>query len=82
VVPQVPNNPGEVLRARVLVTANGNQRFAVDVMLAIGADDGKTSSVPEWIPYVIPVLEEVTEEIEDVIPVVPVAGASRQQRGR
>ncbi len=34
-VPHVPDRPGEVLRGRVQVTANGNQRFAVDVTLAV-----------------------------------------------
>jgi hypothetical protein len=78
VVLQVPNNPGELLRARVLVTANGNQRFTVDVMLAVGADAGRHSSVPPWIPEVIPVLEEVL----DAVPVVPAETASRQPRSR
>jgi hypothetical protein len=62
----------------VLVTANGNQRFAVDVLLAVGADMGRTSSVPPWIPEVIPVLEEVL----DALPVEPAATASRLQRSR
>ncbi len=37
-VPSVPDRPGEVLRGRVQVTANGNQRFAVDVTLAVLAE--------------------------------------------
>ncbi len=34
-VPHVPDRPGEVLRGRVQVTANGNQHFAVEVTLAV-----------------------------------------------
>ena len=37
VVPSVPARPGETLRARVIVTANGNQHFVVPVTLTIGA---------------------------------------------
>jgi hypothetical protein len=81
VVPEVPNNPGEILRAQVLVMANGNQRFAVDVMLAVGADGGRTSSVPPWILEVIPVLD-VLEEVQDAIPVGPPATANRQPGSR
>ncbi|HVS39767.1 MAG TPA: hypothetical protein VMS17_29690, partial [Gemmataceae bacterium] len=36
-VPEVPDQPGEILHGRLLVTANGNQRFAVDVALAVTA---------------------------------------------
>src|SRR5262249_30557942 len=39
-VPSVPSRPGELLRGRVTVTANGNQRFWVAVMLAV--DDRHT----------------------------------------
>ncbi len=35
VVPAVPDRDGETLRARVTVTANGNQRFVVPVTLAV-----------------------------------------------
>jgi hypothetical protein len=34
-VPNVPNRPGETLQATVHVTANGNQRFAIPVTLAV-----------------------------------------------
>jgi hypothetical protein len=57
-----------VLRAQVLVTANGNQRFTVDVMLAVGVG-------PEEIPTVL-------EVVEDVLPVVPVATLARPRRPR
>jgi hypothetical protein len=54
VVPQVPDNPGGILRAQVQVTANGDQRFAVDVMLAVGADPEPIPTVLEVVPEVIP----------------------------
>src|SRR5207248_5806440 len=34
-VPSVPDQPGETLQARVVVQANGNQRFVVPVSLAV-----------------------------------------------
>src|SRR5262249_47918997 len=36
VVPSVPALPGETLTAKVLVRANGNQRFVVPVTLVVG----------------------------------------------
>ncbi len=36
VVPNVPGRPGETLKARVTITANGNQRFVIPVTLTIG----------------------------------------------
>jgi len=76
VVPRVPHCPGEVLRARVTVTANGNQRFAVQVMLAVGVDAEEIPTVLKVIEDAIPVLEAV----EDAIPVAPVATGGRRQR--
>jgi hypothetical protein len=35
-IPAVPNRPGETLKARVVVTTNGNQRFVVPVTLEVG----------------------------------------------
>jgi len=40
-VRQIPNRPGEVLKARVVVTANGNQRFVVPVSLTVAALVGR-----------------------------------------
>jgi hypothetical protein len=68
VVPVVPDYPGALLRAEVLVTANGNQRFTVPVILAVGVDSC-------WPPT-------ASEVIEEVIPVLPGAGDSRRQRSR
>jgi hypothetical protein len=48
VVPRVPDRPGETLRARVTVTANGNQRFVVPVSLEI---DGR--ALPNGTPKVV-----------------------------
>lgn len=50
----VPDQPGATLFARVMVTANGNQRFEVNVGLAVGGEEGY--------PVALPVLEAV--EIE------------------
>lgn len=38
IVPSVPQRSGETLKARVTVTANGNQRFVVPVTLVVGSD--------------------------------------------
>jgi hypothetical protein len=37
VIPSVPNKPGQTLTAKVLVQANGNQRFTVPVTLVVGS---------------------------------------------
>jgi hypothetical protein len=55
VVPVVPDYPGGLLRAEVLVTANGNQRFAVSVMLAIGTYSVLGPSPPETVGETTPV---------------------------
>jgi hypothetical protein len=44
-VQQVPDRPGEVLQARVVVLANGNQRFVVPVSLAV-AGSGRSPLAP------------------------------------
>jgi hypothetical protein len=68
VVPRVPNRPGGVLTAQVLVTANGKQQFAVDVMLAVG-----TSASPA---------PPVLELVEDVIPMARIADWHKQPPAR
>ncbi|MFL5242086.1 MAG: hypothetical protein ACJ8FY_08255 [Gemmataceae bacterium] len=42
-VPSVPNCPGEILNATVIVRANGNQRFYVPVTLLIGGPSASVS---------------------------------------
>jgi hypothetical protein len=51
-VPAVPDRPGERLQARVTVTANGNQHFAVAVTLAVAGQPGarRPTSAPEVAP--------------------------------
>ncbi|HYT87535.1 MAG TPA: hypothetical protein VEL76_02345 [Gemmataceae bacterium] len=44
-VAQIPDQPGQVLQARVCVTANGGQRFVVPVSLTVGAP-GAIRAVP------------------------------------
>jgi hypothetical protein len=62
-IPSVPDRPGETLFARVVVTANGNQRFEVNVGLAIGGDADAA----------LPVLEVVEiEPAEGVLEAIPV----------
>lgn len=47
-VPTVPDHPGEVLRGRVVVTANGNQRFVVPVELEVGGGRPTARVVGGW----------------------------------
>jgi hypothetical protein len=49
-VPQVPDCPGHVLPACVLVTANGNQRFEVSVLLGVAGDPNQIPTVLEVLP--------------------------------
>ncbi|MBV9123472.1 MAG: hypothetical protein JO112_08955, partial [Planctomycetes bacterium] len=66
-VPEVPDRPGETLKARLTVTANGNQRFVVPVTLAVGgwglpsrskvvleAVAPVAKAAPEWLPEALP----------------------------
>jgi hypothetical protein len=52
-VPAVPVRPGEQLRGHVLIQANGNQRFTVEVVLNVA---GKPSA---QVPPPVPVLQAV-----------------------
>jgi hypothetical protein len=62
-IASVPDRPGETLFARVTVTANGNQRFEVNVGLAIAGDADAA----------LPVLEVVeVDPTEDVLEAIPV----------
>lgn len=47
-VPTVPNHPGHILHGRVIVTANGNQRFIVPVALEVGGGVSSASVVGGW----------------------------------
>ncbi len=78
-VPAVPARPGERLQGKVLVTANGGQRFAVEVTLTIG---GRIAARVDRAPGVVldmdhvlaamPVLTaaDVVSEVETVPEVV------------
>lgn len=48
VIPSVPNQPGEMLQSRVMVMANGNQRFSVAVSLSIGDGMARGHVVGGW----------------------------------
>jgi hypothetical protein len=47
VVPAVPDRPGERLQATVTVTANGNQRFPVGVLLTVAGRADAVRAMPE-----------------------------------
>jgi hypothetical protein len=54
-IPAVPSRPGERLQCRITVTANGNQRFWVPVVLMVG---GRPNARPaELMQEAMPVLE-------------------------
>jgi hypothetical protein len=72
-IPAVPDRPGDTLFARVLVSANGNQRFEVNVGLAIGAADGYPAAIP-----VLDVVEiEPAGEVLEAIPLMEVVEVER-----
>ena len=55
-VPTVPNKPGETLTGKVIVQANGNQRFVVPVTLQVAGPFNFTAApVPNVVP--VPVVE-------------------------
>jgi hypothetical protein len=60
-IPSVPPRSGEKLQARVTVTANGNQRFWVPVVLAVGGQPGARTAALTQEP--MPIL--------DTMPAVP-----------
>jgi hypothetical protein len=75
-VPAVPPQPGEVLRGKVHVTANGGQRFLVEVALSItGRSQGLTQAAAE-----LPVLTaaDVVSAKETVPEVAAVCAPDRQ----
>jgi hypothetical protein len=58
-VPSVPALPGERLKGQLLVTANGNQRFTVEVVLEVAGRKGG-HGVEEVVP-ILDVLEALAE---------------------
>ena len=78
-IPSVPNRPGEVLEGKVVVVANGNQRFVVPVRLSIHARSARSAAgpvvarpsraVPAWlhaVPAVLLVLAVLGVVIADL----------------
>jgi hypothetical protein len=66
VIASVPDQPGATLFARVVITANGNQCFEVNVGLAIGGDEGYPVAIP-----VLDVIEvEPTANVLEAIPLL------------
>ena len=62
-VPSVPAHSGEQLQGKVQVTANGGQRFLVDVSLTI---TGRISAHVDRLPG------DAVLDLDEVIPVLPV----------
>jgi hypothetical protein len=54
VVPAVPDREGETLTGKVVVQANGNQRFVVPVTLAVGGNFDFTTAASEEPPAALP----------------------------
>jgi hypothetical protein len=67
-VPSVPDKPGETIKARLTVQANGNQRFHVPVTLEISGK--RRPAMVEPVDLVEPV-EPVLDVVEAVQPEVP-----------
>jgi hypothetical protein len=83
VVPEVPDRPGERLRAQVTVTANGNQRFPVTVSLAI--EKRPAPRRPQAVFEVIPTTDEVAADavpLASAVAAVPVAVPAERRRPR
>jgi hypothetical protein len=66
-VPSVPANPGEKLHGKVQVTANGNQRFLVEVSLTVA---GRMSVRADRLPA------DAVLDMDQVLNVVPVTTAA------
>ncbi len=74
-VPSVPDRPGELLHAKVSVTANGNQHFVIPVTLAVG---GSARGGPAARAAAIPAANGPAE----AVPVVEAVGILQaRQRG-
>jgi hypothetical protein len=74
-IPNVPNRPGETLRANLHVTGNGNQRFVVPLSLSIaGASPFADLTIPE--PAAAAALPVGGGTTEAWIPVVPAYAAA------
>jgi hypothetical protein len=59
VVPEVPPRPGELLAGKVVVTANGNQRFVVEITLDVA---GRASPAPPTFGMTHPLPSYLAEE--------------------
>ncbi len=73
----VPARPGETLTAVASVVANGGQRFAVPVALAVAGPDPAA-----WAPTAIPVPRPARQEAVQSTAQVPVAQLGRSPRRR
>lgn len=72
-VPSVPDQPGQTLSGRITVTANGNQRFDVPVMLTVSGWRTSGAVTPaaytgEAIPHAIPISSEPFAPVGKTIP--------------
>jgi hypothetical protein len=72
VVASVPDRRGELLHAKLTITANGNQRFVVPVTLAVGGPLRGSRTEPDQHPVVVQPAEAVpVSPAVDVEPVDP-----------
>jgi hypothetical protein len=69
IVPAVPARPGETLRATVSITANGNQRFVVQVSLMVGS--GTASAAPGPAPAAVPGAKPAAAPVPVAVGVAP-----------
>jgi hypothetical protein len=73
-VPAVPNRRGDLLHAKVTVTANGNQRFVIPVTLAVGApardasEPRRNRPTPVGLVEAIPVMQAVEVPVIEKAP--------------
>jgi hypothetical protein len=76
-VPEVPAAPGQQLSGKVLVTANGNQRFVVDVTLSVGGRAAEVAPSTMQMKHPLPSYLSNSTFVPAPSPVAEVAMSSR-----
>ncbi|HEY7329196.1 MAG TPA: hypothetical protein VH592_16250 [Gemmataceae bacterium] len=76
-VPSVPPQPGELLRGKVHITANGGQRFLVEVALTVSGRSHSGSQVAAVLPVLT--VADVVHGREKVPEIVAVSGPGRRE---
>lgn len=62
-VPRIPNEPGQTLTAKLVIKANGNQRFTVPATLAIAGSAFSFTAASAELTDAIPITAVVFEEV-------------------